>query len=813
MSKRVLIGDANYAEFEVLNDLLTAKGFAVTWLRNGRDVVRQFDEIKPDLMVLDALLPGMTGLKVTQKIKAQPTGEDVKVILMSSVYKQFKSQYESRAKVGVDAYTQKPVNVSELERLVYEVLELPSPDAAGAEDATIIDEPAETAAAGAAPSPGRTTVEADGDLSETPFPRLLYYLYKFHRTGALRVELDQISKVIYFRQGRPVFVTSNQSTESLGRYLVSRNFISVEQYNMSLERLLASGGNHGDVLLEMEAISPHDLFKGLREHVKEKVLSIFSWDRGTYRFRPGKFDLAENVAITIEPMDLIHEGVRRFYHLARLESFFNEFKNRRLKRRPEATEAKDKLGLGPQELKFITLINDRRTIGQVVARSNLNLTQTFQTLYMLLIVDYLRFRGDVDMGRARERAAERAGRGKTAPPRATDDPLRLYNRRIAKAVRVMGEMDFYERLKLDRSARLEQIKDAYFRASHRYHDHQFYNQAGAKVQEAADRIFQWVTEAYSTLINDQARREYDAQLLAPAHRAAEEPTEVQGAFEPDMAAADEAFASEPEAASAPRADWAPPEEEEPRAAAEADSGGFFSFDEGDLAAEAESAAGMFDDLGIDTSPPAGSNGDATHTASAEEVSAFMDEINATDGDSASLGGGDSEESSLDDLESLWDAGAGLASSNDEDSDFELPFDSIDTHEGTEVATGMANVVRAELAFQDGEDALRDKDFADAAEAFARALAMAPNEAEYHAYLGWARYRAEPENADSVRGARELIEKAVKINPSLDTGYYFLGVMAHMLGDKEQARVHLRKAVQLNPDNPRADRALAELEKG
>jgi DNA-binding response OmpR family regulator/tetratricopeptide (TPR) repeat protein len=750
MTRTVLIGESNYTEFEVLNDLLTAKGYKVVWLKNGRDVAEQFAEIAPDLMILDALLPGMTGLKVTQTVRALP-GFRTKIILMSSVYKEFKEQYEARSKVGVDAYTEKPVNVGDLERLINDLMGDGAAPAAEAPQAETHAEESQPETEEIAPviMDQKRKIGMDGDLSETSFPKLLFFLHKHERTGALRIDRDQVSKVIYFQSGFPVLVTSNQSTESLGRFLVQRKLITTAQYNASLEKMLETGKQHGEALLDMGAITPHDLYRGLYDHIIEKVLSVFSWDHGKYRLKVGRFEINQNFTINIDPIHLIYQGIKRFYPLTRLEGFFNDYKNKKVVHTTDPFVSERSINFGPSEMKFITLINDKRTVGQIVSRSNLSLTETFQILYLLLLIETIRFKGTPFLG---DRSLKTPLTDSAAASRESFEKVRSADPAASPAARLQAfteeirhahgrsrSMNHYQILSLPRNADIDQIKTAYFILSTRFHDHTLYSQADPLTKEKADSLFQSLTQAYVTLIQPEARKRYDHDLALHA---------IESLPSEDLPVGIDRLSEEEATPEIPAPDVIP-----------------------SIFSEAP-----------ETRTPA--------------------ESPATGGGAEDLGG----------LDDLWGADEELVKSAEGES-LDLSFDEEPADGGDEageVTKGMASLLKAELAFQEGEDYLREGEYSEAADAFRRALKIAPKEAEYYASLGWAIYLRDPKNTEGVARALEWIEKGISMNPTLDAGHYFLGMIAEQQGERENAKIHLEKALQCNPENTRVAEALRNM---
>ncbi len=735
--RTALVGESNYSEFEVLNDFLTAKGFQVHWVKSGPDAVEAFADLRPELVILDALIPGLTGLKVCQQIRRLPGGEQTKTILLSKVYRQFQKQYESRQKVGVDAYNEKPVNVADLEKTIQSLLppeEMPTPQPEPTIEVEALTEP-ESEVVSTPETETRRKLGVAGDLADTPFPKLLYFLHRFKRTGALRVTHEHISKVIYLRDGNPVFVTSNLSNESLGRFMVQRGIITLEQYNSSLERMLTSGRQQGAVLIEMNVLTPHQLFEALEAQIKEKILRVFAWDNGEYEFRPGRFEVDQSMQLRIPTLVIIFEGIKRFYHLARLERYFNEYKNQRLVRVSGSMLDDGSIALRPAEAKFVRLIDGERTVGKIIARSNLSLTETFQTLYFLLLTEVIRFVGDPGFASRgdREQAAyveQRKARRDDLRRRAEDregakhDRMAQFRRAVTRLFNSIDKKDYYALFDLPRTATVDQVKQAYHTLTRKYHPFDLYNEADDVIKAKSDGIFRTLSAAYETLVDTVQRQKYDAELLERIHLA-------------------ETPAAEP--------------------------------------------APVLEEVGFDVEL------DLARPPTAPEERADSPDIE-------------------------WDVAAELSAQGDDDvnvklEDFQDRSGDDTVREATEVTASMGNLLKSELLFQRGEEALEDGDAPEARRLFGEALKLSPNEAEYYAYLGWATYTERPNDPAALQEGRDLLERAISINPGLDNAYTFLGLIELHQGQKQRAREHFERAVQYNPDNQRAVNELKKLEVG
>ncbi len=114
MSQRplVLVVEDEAAQREVLAYNLEAEGFRVTTADNGEEALLQVAEDRPDLIVLDWMLPGLSGIEVCRQLKSNSDTRAVPVIMLSA-----RSEEVDRVRgleTGADDYVIKPYSVAEL---------------------------------------------------------------------------------------------------------------------------------------------------------------------------------------------------------------------------------------------------------------------------------------------------------------------------------------------------------------------------------------------------------------------------------------------------------------------------------------------------------------------------------------------------------------------------------------------------------------------------------------------------------------------------------------------------------------------------
>lgn len=124
-------------------------------------------------------------------------------------------------------------------------------------------------------------------------------------------------------------------------------------------------------------------------------------------------------------------------------------------------------------------------------------------------------------------------------------------------------------------------------------------------------------------------------------------------------------------------------------------------------------------------------------------------------------------------------------------------------------------VLADTAALQGELALGAGRFDEARRHFQQAIDAYPTEPGYHHKLGLAGYlealRTTPAGRLLPEGIRAPFEEALALDPAYDPACFYLGVIARRNGDLEEARRALEGALQINPDNQQARRALQDLD--
>jgi DNA-binding response OmpR family regulator len=114
-SKNILVVEDDPVNGLVLLDFLTAHGYRVFLSKTGPDGVLAFDKDRPDMVLVDVLLPRKNGFEVCFDIKRTERGRTVPVVLMSAIYKDITHATEyAKTDLGAAGFLVKPFELSDL---------------------------------------------------------------------------------------------------------------------------------------------------------------------------------------------------------------------------------------------------------------------------------------------------------------------------------------------------------------------------------------------------------------------------------------------------------------------------------------------------------------------------------------------------------------------------------------------------------------------------------------------------------------------------------------------------------------------------
>ena len=108
----VLIVEDNEKNLKLVRDVLQVKGYQTVEAGSAEDGLKLAGERKPDLILMDIQLPGMSGIDALKALRADPATEKIPVVAITASVMQQDRQHIMSA--GFDGFIEKPVNLKNL---------------------------------------------------------------------------------------------------------------------------------------------------------------------------------------------------------------------------------------------------------------------------------------------------------------------------------------------------------------------------------------------------------------------------------------------------------------------------------------------------------------------------------------------------------------------------------------------------------------------------------------------------------------------------------------------------------------------------
>jgi CheY-like chemotaxis protein len=119
---RILIVDDEHDNRELLSIILTREGFLIQTAASGPEALAIVAQQPPDLVLLDVMMPGMTGYEVTAKLKGDPATKHIPVMMVTALHG--RNAMTAALSAGAEDCIIKPVDRAELLLRVKKLLSL-----------------------------------------------------------------------------------------------------------------------------------------------------------------------------------------------------------------------------------------------------------------------------------------------------------------------------------------------------------------------------------------------------------------------------------------------------------------------------------------------------------------------------------------------------------------------------------------------------------------------------------------------------------------------------------------------------------------
>jgi len=117
---RILVVDDDPAIVAMLTTRLGHRGYKISTASDGRSALELAKREKPDLVLLDVMMPGKSGWEVVRALKQDPVTQDIKIVMVTAIGAQVNEL--TSPLYGADAYIDKPFEFERLETVILGLL-------------------------------------------------------------------------------------------------------------------------------------------------------------------------------------------------------------------------------------------------------------------------------------------------------------------------------------------------------------------------------------------------------------------------------------------------------------------------------------------------------------------------------------------------------------------------------------------------------------------------------------------------------------------------------------------------------------------
>ena len=135
MTESILIVDDNPHNLKLVRVLLLSEGYDVRTAADAEEALSQLESFEPRLILMDLQLPGMDGLELTRRLKADPRRRHIAIVALTA-YAMKGDDLEALG-AGCDGYVAKPIDIETLPVIVREQLNRQRGDVDGAPSARV----------------------------------------------------------------------------------------------------------------------------------------------------------------------------------------------------------------------------------------------------------------------------------------------------------------------------------------------------------------------------------------------------------------------------------------------------------------------------------------------------------------------------------------------------------------------------------------------------------------------------------------------------------------------------------------------------
>lgn len=395
---RVLVIDDSPTIHKVVEHALKPSGIQLIHARDGKSGLSKARELKPDLILLDFMMPGMNGYQVCKALSDIAELENTPIVLMSAKGETIGDKLVKT--MGIVDYISKPFAPEALATVTQHTIEkFVEGEGEKPEESEPLLKVGERS-----PDAGPSSVELSdprgkaairGILNMIP-PGDVFQLLKFQaQTGILHLARGQAHLEVFIREGGIAFARAQNVDEEflLGRFLIETGALDAGDLEQFLQSRRGTTKLLGEQLVKTGHITKEQLLEALERQTEALMYEALRWGEGEFAFFvTEKLPPEAREADLHVPIDgIMLEGFRRVDEWGMIEKEIKDF-DMVLSPARDSTGVIKRVELEPDEKRVLALVDGKRTVKEVIRNSRRSSFDACKILYRLLSARIIRKR-------------------------------------------------------------------------------------------------------------------------------------------------------------------------------------------------------------------------------------------------------------------------------------------------------------------------------------------------------------------------------------------------------------------------------------
>ena len=472
---KILILDDDESILKALATGLKQEGYEVDTGIDGEEGLRKLADFRPDYVIVDCLMPRLDGFEFCKRLKQNQSHSFVKVIMMSAVFTDQPFIQQTMSENKPETYLIKPFDINDLIKYLK----------TGSSGTSFLVSEGDLKGGILTINMLKRRFRTNGNLASVPLIELLYLVYALKSTGVLTITFEEHKWVLFFYQGDIVKTVSDVSEEYFGSVAVSMGFLTNSERDRCLKVAQDQNKRVGDIMVALKGLKPNMIVDILKKQAEMRVNNLMLAARGTYLFQHALVNKTPKIYLKLDLLEFLIQRAlpdEQLFFKKELSSYLNlnpNFNN-------SCLLASKEYCLTSLQRDIIARVNGQNSIDEISKMFPGSESFLLKYLYILIHFQVINF-----VVKSEEKESYQY--------------LQMQLERFKNA-------NYFQILGVSSNSSDADVKKSYINLAKEYHPDKNVQFSQPAIKKLAGEIFDYISQAYQTLINEVGRKDYEALL-------------------------------------------------------------------------------------------------------------------------------------------------------------------------------------------------------------------------------------------------------------------------------------------------------------